>query len=81
MCQEIPAKISDPASIAFDEAVMMRYDNNLGRGEFNALQRRTQMIRGKEGKISTDKSKVEVFVIPTNEEIVIARDTMALVTK
>lgn len=49
MCQEIPAKIPDPASIAFDEAVMMRYDNNLGRGEFNALQRRTQMIRGKEG--------------------------------
>ena len=40
-----------------------------------------QMIRGKEGRISTDKSKVEVFVIPTNEEIVIARDTMALVTK
>lgn len=40
-----------------------------------------KMIRGKEGKISTPDSKVEVFVIPTNEEIVIARDTMALVTK
>ena len=38
-------------------------------------------IRGAEGKISTDKSKVDVFVIPTNEEIVIARDTMALVSK
>ena len=33
------------------------------------------MIRGKEGKISTENSKVDVYVIPTNEEIVIARDT------
>ena len=40
-----------------------------------------QMIRGKEGKISTEDSTVEVYVIPTNEELVIARDTMALVTK
>ena len=40
-----------------------------------------EMIRGKEGKISTDESSVDVFVIPTNEELVIARDTMALVTK
>ena len=39
-----------------------------------------KMIRGAEGKISTENSKVDVFVIPTNEEIVIARDTMALVT-
>ena len=38
-------------------------------------------IRGVEAKISTPESKVDVFVIPTNEEIVIARDTMALVTK
>ena len=36
-------------------------------------------IRGVEGKISTENSKVDVFVIPTNEEIVIARDTAALV--
>ena len=40
-----------------------------------------KMIRGKEGKISTDDSTVAVYVIPTNEELVIARDTMALVTK
>lgn len=38
-------------------------------------------IRGYEGKISTKNSKVDVFVIPTNEEIVIARDTAALVEK
>ena len=36
-------------------------------------------IRGVEGKISTEDSKVDVFVIPTNEEIVIARDTKALI--
>lgn len=37
--------------------------------------------RGVEGKISTPDSTVDVFVIPTNEELVIARDTMALVQK
>lgn len=36
-------------------------------------------IRGEEIKISTPDSKVEVFIIPTNEELVIARDTKALV--
>lgn len=38
-------------------------------------------IRGVESKISTSDSTVDVFVIPTNEELVIARDTMALVQK
>lgn len=32
--------------------------------------------RGKEGKISTDGSRVEAWVIPTNEELLIARDTL-----
>ncbi len=31
--------------------------------------------------ISTDDSKVKVVVVPTDEEIVIARDTMELVAK
>lgn len=35
--------------------------------------------KGVEAKISTRKSKVKVFVIPTNEELVIARDTEKLV--
>ena len=35
--------------------------------------------RGKEAEISTDVSKVKVWVVPTDEEIVIARDTMNLV--
>lgn len=35
--------------------------------------------RGEEIKISTDDSKVAVYVIPTNEELAIARETVALV--
>ena len=38
-------------------------------------------IRGKEAVISTLDSKVTVCVVPTDEEIVIARDTMELVLK
>ncbi len=35
--------------------------------------------KGKEGEISTPESKVRVFVLPTNEELVIARDTKDIV--
>ena len=35
--------------------------------------------RGEEIRISTDDSKVGVYVIPTNEELAIARETVALV--
>ena len=38
-------------------------------------------VRGKEAIISAPDSKVTVCVIPTDEEIVIARDTMRLVTE
>ena len=31
-----------------------------------------------EAKISTADSKVEVWIVPTNEELVIARDTVRL---
>ena len=37
-----------------------------------------QTIHGKECKISRPDSKIEVYVIPTNEELVIARDTVRL---
>ena len=37
--------------------------------------------RGKEVEISTEDSKVKVYVIPTNEELMIARDTMELISK
>jgi len=38
-------------------------------------------IRREEIEISTPDSKVRVFVIPTNEELMIARDTMDIVNK
>ena len=38
-------------------------------------------LRGKLCKISADDSKVEVWVVPTNEELLIARDTLALISK
>ena len=36
-------------------------------------------VHGEEIKISTDDSKVNLYVIPTNEELAIARDTLALI--
>ena len=38
-----------------------------------------QTIKGKEAEISTKESKIKVFVIPTNEELMIARQTQNLV--
>lgn len=38
-----------------------------------------ETVLGKEGKISAPDSNIQVYVIPTNEELVIARDTKALV--
>ena len=38
-------------------------------------------LRGKEVKISTNESGVDIFVIPTNEELAIARDTLEIVSK
>lgn len=38
-------------------------------------------VRGKVREISKEGSKVKAFVIPTNEELVIARDTVELISK
>jgi len=38
-------------------------------------------VKGKQVDITGPNSKVKVFVIPTNEELMIAKETMALVTK
>jgi len=35
--------------------------------------------KGKEIKISTDNSKIAVYVVPTNEELMIARETLELI--
>ena len=38
-------------------------------------------VGGKEALISSDDSRVQVWVVPTNEELVIARDTLEIVSK
>ena len=38
-------------------------------------------VRGKETVISTEDAKVKLLLIPTNEELMIARDTLAIVSK
>jgi acetate kinase len=42
--------------------------------------RNERMVGGVEGRISTDDSRVEVWVIPTDEELLIARDTVRVIT-
>ncbi|MDD4504324.1 MAG: acetate kinase, partial [Clostridiaceae bacterium] len=38
-------------------------------------------VRGKEADLSKEGSKVKILLVPTNEELMIARDTMKLVSK
>jgi acetate kinase len=42
------------------------------------MDKEANKVRGKEVDVATPDSKVRIFVIPTNEELVIARDTYAL---
>lgn len=42
-------------------------------------KKKNEGIRGKETVISTDKSRVTVMIVPTNEEFVIASDTSTIV--
>jgi acetate kinase len=37
--------------------------------------------KGEERKISSSDSKVEVWVVPTNEELMIARETLRVLNK
>ncbi|MCH5194134.1 MAG: acetate kinase [Oscillospiraceae bacterium] len=52
--------------------------------EFFGIKLDTELnktVQGELKKISAPDSKVEVWVVPTNEELLIARDTLAMVTK
>ena len=42
-------------------------------------EQNAKIMFGKDGIISTTDSKVKVVVLPTDEELMIAQDTMALV--
>ena len=41
----------------------------------------TRLNHGGEGDISTSDSRTKVYIIPTNEELMIARDTMEIITR
>lgn len=43
------------------------------------LNQEANTVRGEEIKLSTDDSAVQVWVVPTNEELAIARETAALI--
>ena len=43
--------------------------------------RNEQMIDGRQGEISADGARVKTFVIPTNEELLIARDTYRVIAE
>lgn len=43
------------------------------------LDKEANKVKGEEKEISTKNSKVKVWIVPTNEELMIARETMSLV--
>ncbi|MGP1570362.1 MAG: acetate/propionate family kinase [Eubacteriales bacterium] len=45
------------------------------------IDKKRNDVRGKETIISTDDAKVKVLLIPTNEELMIAKDTVSIVSK
>ena len=44
-------------------------------------EKNAELTHGPWGKFSTEDSKVELWVIPTNEELLIARDTLDVISK
>ena len=48
---------------------------------YKVIDEEKNNIRGEEVKLSTDSSKIDVYVIPTNEELMIAEDTYNLINK
>ena len=64
--------------------LLLSEEPGLRRSRFSTLRQRRKdkeknNCSGKEVEITGEGSKVRVFVIPTNEELMIAKDTQALV--
>ncbi|MFP4356216.1 MAG: acetate kinase [Phycisphaerae bacterium] len=60
--------------------VRWRLLEQLGKlGVVGDMDRNERVIRGKSGPITTDDSQLPVLIVPTNEELTIARDTRDLV--
>lgn len=65
-----------------ENSVEMREDI-MSKLEFlgTKIDKEKNNVRGKEAIISTDDSKVVAITVPTNEELMIARDTLRLTTR
>ncbi len=57
-------------------AVRARICEGLGWSGLKLDQGRNEQMAGREGQISTDDSTLNAWVIPTDEELLIARDTV-----
>ncbi|UCD30730.1 MAG: acetate kinase, partial [Planctomycetota bacterium] len=45
------------------------------------IDEKKNQVRGKEATISADDSQVRIMVIPTNEELIVARQTLEVLGK
>ena len=57
-----------------------RICKNLGRLGIKLDERKNKKTLGSERLISSESSAVKVFVVPTNEELMIARDAYKIVS-
>ena len=79
--------IYDPCFMTrLPESFLNEIHSLLGNEEFEAYLKcfdepRLYGLRVNTAKISADDSRVQVWVIPTDEELAIARDTLELATK
>ena len=53
---------------------------NLGELGLEVDAAKNNALRGAEGEISAARSRVKVFVIPANEELVVARETLRCIS-
>ena len=69
------------AGVGENDIMMREYIcNNLGNLGIK-LDKRANAVRGEETLVSTEDSKVKLLLIPTNEELMIARDTYDITRK
>ena len=62
-----------------DSFIREKISSNLDYLGIKIDREKNQETKGKEGKISSSFSPVEVWVIPTNEELMVARETAKMV--
>ena len=80
--KSVIVKAAEDAEVILQPKVQVRL-KGAARAEFLGVKidDEKNKLRGEEVVISTPDSKVKVAVIPTNEELAIARDTLDIVSK